>query len=339
MASNGDMEGIQVDYSQETSALEKCGSWLLAIPRDNVRLLHETPEYSSFMQAFERLGHAHRREIVSNQEILFEDDKKEKSGEYSFLQHLAVDDVIMRIFEFLECGSLARTSMTCHRFCSLAFRSAEQRTQQFFCHSLLCGRWSHRKSFRSRIFLGGMMHLLRAEEQISGVRSDIPPFVTIPMWGLPRRIRVTHSGDEEYNGIYFCTGTNGNGFLFTKPRPKTSRSRHNYSNDFYPSSPRRNIQQCIISKRFSNENVLWYMSKEIEPTNNSSASISNRPANREKPQQFSFWAELLRNGEASEDECRYPSQTSVLSRNGARAWQALEHTVNLNPPIVELIDS
>ena len=38
-----------------------------------------------------------------------------------------------------------------------------------------------------------------------------------------RRIKVSGAGDPEFNGIYFCTGCNGNGFLFTKPRTPERR--------------------------------------------------------------------------------------------------------------------
>ena len=123
---------------------------------------------------------------------------------YSFLQHLAVDDVLLRIFEFIDCSSLIHTGETCDRFRQLTNRSAEQRT-----HRLVHGR-----------LLRSAMKMLRAQEQIEGIgqREGTGPFVQIPILGLPRRVKVTNSGDPEYNGVYFCTGCNGNGFLFTKPR-------------------------------------------------------------------------------------------------------------------------
>lgn len=130
---------------------------------------------------------------------------------FSFLQHLAVDDVLLRIFEFIDCASLVKTGTTCHRFRELSNRSAEQRTQR-----LADGR-----------LLRSAMKMLRAQEQIDGVgpREEAGPFVPIPMLGLPRRIKVSGAGDPEYNGIYFCTGSNGNGFLFTKPRNPERRVR------------------------------------------------------------------------------------------------------------------
>ena len=144
---------------------------------------------------------------------------------FSFLQHLAVDDVLLRIFEFIDCSSLVRTGTTCHRFHELTTRSAEQRTQR-----LADGR-----------LLRSAMKMLRAQEQIEGVgpREEAGPFVPIPMLGLRRRVKVSGAGDPEYNGIYFCTGSNGNGFLFTKPRSPERRAR-------VPNNPPTfNMQQLV----------------------------------------------------------------------------------------------
>ena len=55
-------------------------------------------------------------------------------------------------------------------------------------------------------------------------------------------------------------------------------------------------------------------------------------------QKFSFWAKLMVTGEATPDICRYPSQTSILSRNGEPAWQPLTSTQSVDAPVVELFD-
>mmetsp|Transcript_9379 Transcript_9379/g.13965 ORF Transcript_9379/g.13965 Transcript_9379/m.13965 type:complete len:147 (+) Transcript_9379:1-441(+) len=86
------------------------------------------------------------------------------------------------------------------------------------------------------------------------------------------------------------------------------------------------ISRCIISKRFSNETILWYMSKEIIDETGKIKQL------------FSFWAKLMVIGEASPDCCTYPSQTSILSRNGEPAWQSLSSNRTTTPPIVELLD-
>lgn len=67
-------------------------------------------------------------------------------------------------------------------------------------------------------------------------------------------------------------------------------------------------------------------------------TISTETSIGEVTQVFSYWANLMVNGQATEDECQYPSQTSILSRNGDPAWQALTTAPTLEPPTVELLD-
>eukprot|EP00549_Striatella_unipunctata_P001673 CAMPEP_0118717348 /NCGR_PEP_ID=MMETSP0800-20121206/28090_1 /TAXON_ID=210618 ORGANISM="Striatella unipunctata, Strain CCMP2910" /NCGR_SAMPLE_ID=MMETSP0800 /ASSEMBLY_ACC=CAM_ASM_000638 /LENGTH=310 /DNA_ID=CAMNT_0006624037 /DNA_START=131 /DNA_END=1063 /DNA_ORIENTATION=- len=259
--------------SFENDRLERYGRWLLSIPRDEVLALQQTVEYGAFVAAFERLGHAHRKSIALSRSRMHDDDMSVESNSfpaigqtsssnskssYSFLQHLAVDDVVLRVFEFLECLSLARTSVTCSRFRELAHKSASQRTQSMIGSRLL----------------SNVMKLLRANEQIDGVHGS--PHVRVPMLGLSRRIRVSNSGDVEYNGVYFCTGSNGNGFVFTKPRNPERRVGHHRVNVAAPISATEatvnaegepasagNLLRCVIARRFSNEQILWYMSKEV----------------------------------------------------------------------------
>lgn len=69
------------------------------------------------------------------------------------------------------------------------------------------------------------------------------------------------------------------------------------------------------------------MSKEVEDE-----------TTHEITQSFSFWAKLLVTGDATPDVCQYPSQTSILSQNGDPAWQPLTNTVNILPPVVDLLD-
>ena len=325
---------------RQTNHLERCGQWLLSIPRDDVPVLSRTPEYATFLQAFQNLDGAHRKCILHN---------VPNPSESSFLQHMAVDDIILRIFEFLECRSLVFVCMTCHRFKLLSSRSAKART------SLMEGRY----------FLDSYMKLLRAKEQAEGVLPDSSLTVRIPLLALHRRVCVTHAGDVEFNGIYFCTGSNGNGFLFTKPRSSEwgraltssrealeavdTRMDENENGEHRATRLRRRVTErgdystavvnsegeetypgrvlrCVIGKRFSNETILWYMSKEVEC------------GNGEIKQVFSFWSKLMVIGDASPDICRYPSQTSILSRNGEAAWQSLSSTRATNPPVVELMD-
>lgn len=69
------------------------------------------------------------------------------------------------------------------------------------------------------------------------------------------------------------------------------------------------------------------MSKEVEDE-----------TSREITQSFSFWAKLLVTGDATPDVCQYPSPTSILSRNDHPAWQHLSDTMDVTPPVVELLD-
>lgn len=231
--------------------------------------------------------------------------------------------------------------------------------------------------------LADPMRMLRAKEQIEGVGptrrrnsggsgNDTEdgwrvPFVRVPMLGLSRRVVVTGAGDEEYNGVYFCTGSNGNGFLFTKPRVPERRVRGRLCRgraysvvgegngddenaaleggrfeaiaadvttrggpDGEEVLPGR-LLRCVVAKRFSNETILWYMSKEVE-------TINAETGHPEITQVFSFWAKLMVIGDATPDICRYPSQTSILSRNGDPAWQSLSSTRTIAHPLVELLD-
>jgi hypothetical protein len=144
----------------------------------------------------------------SEEESSDAENNRRQSTSFSFLQHLAVDDVMLRIFEFLECQTLSRTSLTCSRFLELTHRSAAQRTQYV----------------ASTRQLNNSMQLLRAKEQIDGVGNHPNYFhVRVPMLGLRRRVIVTDAGDPEYNGVYFCTEVSSNGFVFTKPRSPEQR--------------------------------------------------------------------------------------------------------------------
>ena len=97
---------------------------------------------------------------------------------------------------------------------------------------------------------------------------------------------------------------------------------------FFGDEPNRNrLLRCVISKRYSNENIFWYMSKEVED------EMTN-----EVSQSFIFWARLQMTEETTPDVCQYPSQTNILSRNGDPAWQPLSTTLGVAPPMVELLD-
>ncbi len=198
------------------------GQWLLSIPRDDIPSLTETPEYSVFLKAFQNLECAHRKMISGIKEDVDGKHRGDISGAdasmgllggngYSHsLQKFFDDDMILRIFEFVSCHTLARLSETCNRFWILSNRSAKQRTIQM----------------HGSFYLESYMKLLRAKEQIQGIHPEHSS-VRIPLMALGKRIRVSDCGDPELNGIYYCTGTNGNGFLFSKPRFRRSHSQSN----------------------------------------------------------------------------------------------------------------
>jgi hypothetical protein len=243
--------------------LERCGRWLLSVPRQDSAALQQTQEYADFIAAFERLASVHRSDVARSRSFVALEEGVATAREplpsevyrkdFSFLQHMADDDTVIRAFEFLECQSLIRISMTCSRFRELAYRSAAQRT-----YDVAQARQ-----------LNSVMKLLRAKEQIDGIGTGMAdPHVRVPVLLLGRRICITNAGDTDYNGVFFCTGSNGNGFIFTKPRfPErrivradgTLRMRENIANadqrgrlESEVAHPGQ-LLRCIIAKRFSNE--------------------------------------------------------------------------------------
>jgi len=183
------------------------------------------------------------------------------------------------------------------------------------------------------------MMLLRAKEQAEGV---IPESVSVrvPLLSLQGRIVVRDAGDEDYNGIYHCTGTNGNGFLFSKPRfhqrHQTIRRIMDHemigyagttvNEEIFPDGNSDRPLRCVICKRFTNSSTYWYMSKEVETEDGAVR------------QECSFWAHLMLRGMGTSDICRYPSQTSaVFSRDGHEAWFPVSPNQTMQSPIVELL--
>lgn len=247
------IEPTYVTTASPVDQLERYGRWLSSIPRDDIIVLRETPEYHDFLRAFERLGDAHRRVISMNRSTVSMDEGNQPPGQVprsfvapdpffsftnNFMQHLTADDVILRVFEFLECHSLIRMALTCSRFRQLAYRSATQRTYDVA---------------NSRQ-LNSVMQLLRAKEQIDGVGNGMnDSHVRVPILLLSRRVLVTNSGDPEMNGVYFCTGSNGNGFVFTKPRFPEQRVQRNSVASTDPDSSQEQAMQAPMQLRREQE--------------------------------------------------------------------------------------
>lgn len=166
-------------------------------------------------------------------------------------------------------------------------------------------------AFRDARSLGCEMKMLRAQEQAQGIGIRQDAFsVQVPVLGLKGRVLVSDCGDDTYNGIYFCTEVENNGFVFKKPTNNES------------------FDCCVISKRFSEQRLLWYMSK----SNQGESELGNTRT-------FSFWSPLvtteeIERGSMHVDLSYYPPTTSFLTRNGDPGWIPVEG--NVNPPTVEL---
>ena len=94
------------------------------------------------------------------------------------------------------------------------------------------------------------------------------------------------------------------------------------------------------------QTILWYMSKEVETTEEQDDGPGLAAANTNggggggviKVQEvFSFWARLMVTGDATPDICRYPSQSSILARHD-EGWLSLSPTRSTRPPTLELLD-
>jgi hypothetical protein len=247
--------GRAKDESPVDEELEKRGLRLQSISQENVRGIQHTREYREFLVACQKLELAHRKvsawngHFAAGEDGNLDLDSLTEQSEFSFLQYMAADDILLRVFEFLECQSLVASARTCSRFHELADRSAARRVRYTAIERQL----------------GNNMMLLRAKEQIEGIAIDAGCHVTVPTLLLSRRVRVSNAGDTDYNGIFYCTGSNGNGFVFTKPRQPLRRvdrqSRGSLSDDHILDLSRDESEvaqpgkllRCIIAKRFSNE--------------------------------------------------------------------------------------
>jgi hypothetical protein len=270
--------------STTTDPLDLCAQWLRSISHQDRERLQYTREYHDFLQAASQLDLAHRRlrrvarEVVDV--ISFADDDGDVrdaaasfldgTSRISFLQQVASNDVVLRIMDFLQCRDLVGVSRTCARLHILSDRNAHVRTRSLrITQQQQQQRTASNNNSNGDERIGRQLRnryqLLRAKEQLEGIGIDVQDnyrTVPIPTLLLARRIAVSNCGDPEFDGIYFCTGNNGNGFVFTKPRypeqqpsfaPK-SRTDNNLdspqpTDEYRPRQPLR----CIIAKCFSNE--------------------------------------------------------------------------------------
>lgn len=332
-SSDSDLEANHSNIS-----LERCGQWLLSIPSSHVLALENTEEYRQVVRWLRKLEGTHRTMLQGD-------------APPCFLQHQTADEILHFILHFLEAQSLGRLAATCTRFRVLVPLHASRRAQR-----TLQAQQEHGEERQ----LSHPLELVRATEQLQG-QFPKHPHVRIPVLLLRRPVVLRNAGDDDFNGVYFCTGSNGNGFVFTKPRTHaptlTQPATRTTAQDVEvldPTSPRREEPagyrlKCIISKRFSNETLLWYCCKEVLVASTAPSDHSNNSENADVvmthattcmiAQRYAFWARLSMLGDASDyDLCRYPSQTSILIRQGVAGWQSLSNSRHVQPPTVELID-
>ncbi|GAX14389.1 hypothetical protein FisN_11Hu152 [Fistulifera solaris] len=181
-----------------------------------------------------------------------------------------------------------------------------------------------------------VIRLLCAKEQMEGLYSNgTAPSVRIPMLLPGRKVLVTEAGDPEYNGVYFCTGCNGNGFVFTKPRyPLATRIARYSDREKEPTSCNAPYLNCIFARRFSGQELLWYLSKEVYQI----ADDETQVFENDLIESFSFWAPLPTTESTTPHLNSYPNQSSTIRQAGQQTWQCLQTTTHLEPPIVEVVD-
>lgn len=230
----------------------EAAQFLLSIPAEEVNLLQHTREYHNFLGSLECLKQAYQRQIASpdrgpsSPPVLDAERSNNTAAALevdasSFLQRDASSELVGNIMDFLECRDLVRAGSTCVRLRAVCHRNAEQR----------CPAKLRRRQLSS-------MQLLRCAEQMEGVSvqaADDGPRVPCPILLPAKRIRVSNCGDFDYNGIYFCTDIDCNGFIFTKPRSPRRRvpagARGATSQPGGATSQPGELLRCVIAKRFS----------------------------------------------------------------------------------------
>ena len=88
------------------------------------------------------------------------------------------------------------------------------------------------------------------------------------------------------------------------------------------------------------QDILWYMSKEIETPAESTSESSgngNGVATSRRQRTYSFYAPLMLAGNSLPELVQYPSQTSALSRQG-ESWRVLRGTMGMEAPTLEVLD-
>jgi hypothetical protein len=227
--------------------------WILSLTDQDHELLQYAREYSDFIDAASRLKRA-RQHIVQTWNIKNDASRAKDClvcSKTSFLQNILSDEAVSYVLDYLESISLMRIATTCTRLRNLVYQNAKSRC----------------KGIERERQQTDVIRLLCAKEQIEGFYSNflsnrdgmavptiILPSVRIPILLPGRKVLVTEAGDSEFNGVYFCTGCNGNGFVFTKPRyPLQTRSARYSDRDKEQASCNSRNLNCIFARRFSGQ--------------------------------------------------------------------------------------
>ena len=125
--------------------LDTLGRWLLSLSPEETQLLLHTREFRELQQAAQNLESVHRHiqiwpvaetvrdhepatgmiceadntsrrpteQVATTEQKQFGRNLLTRHGTCSFMQHLVSDEILMRIFGFVECQTLVRLSSTC----------------------------------------------------------------------------------------------------------------------------------------------------------------------------------------------------------------------------------
>jgi F-box-like len=209
-----------------------------------------TREYRAFVLALEQLESVHRNISTSWNESA--DVSRSSPGpSLSFLQYVATDDILLRIFRYVDCGSVVNAGRTCTRFRDLANAHAVEMSRPMAARRQLASPMALWKAYE-QVVMGGY-----AVSRHAPIPARVVP---IPTLLLSKCVRVRACGDAEYNGIYHCTGCNGNGYVFTKPRyPIQHRPVVDHTDPSVEDTAECHGAEhgqplrCILAKRFSEE--------------------------------------------------------------------------------------
>ena len=259
--------------------------------------LNDIPEFQDLLTAYNRFDDQCKNVQRDSPDFL-------KCTHSTILQ--LSDEIIARIFGFLDVHTLTRVTRTSKRMKTIVDNSIQDRMP--------------RNELTRRLAMN--LENLRAEEQRKSILAPPNFTVRMPALLLPKRVWVTGCGSADANGIYYCTGVNGNGYVFTKATYKSDR----FMSSSDPNAHRKVRHVQRIEKVYSSSTLLWYLSREVIEVE----------TNETRSKVYQFWARLQTSQEAPEELNAYPSQTPVLEERGS-GWQTLQTEGTIAPPNVFVI--